>query len=553
MSTLGRVQQALADAQPTRLDRAIATVFPGWGRSRMEARQAMAASNAWTGARYDLASLKTFFAATQSADDEQRWDRETLLARATDLERNDPLAGGAISEMVLSVVGTGLSVRPTPNRTVLGWSQDQAVEWAERTKQAYALWADSASECDLARERNFYQLQTMAYRTCQSRGDAFALLPRRAHPGGGWKLKVQLIEGDRCCNPKGRPDTPECSQGIELDPATGAQRRVWICTTHPSMARAAAQWNPRDVWGPDGRRQVLHLKHTDRIDVRRGYPLLAPVIATLKQLSRLSESELAAAVVTSFFAVAIKKNGSSAGPLAGLKSQGSGGTFTELGPAIVAELQPGEDVQNIAPTRPNGAFDPYWRSMVGQLSMRIGIPPEVLLKKFESSYTAARGALVQFGRFVTVERDQLLAPNFCQPIYEAWLAEAVLTGRVDAPGFFADPILRSAYSYATWVGDNLPILDPLKEVLAATELVESGFSDYEEQTLRLTGGDWEQTHERLVRQVAKRRRDGLIVDLGPEAFGEPTLASDHEEGGEEARPARDRRAALIALALKEDS
>ena len=58
-------------------------------------------------------------------------------------------------------------------------------------------------------------------------------------------------------------------------------------------------------------------------------------------------------------------------------------------------------------------------------------------------------------------------------------------------------------------GDNLPILDPLKEVLAATELVESGFSDYEEQTLRLTGGDWEQTHERLVRQVAKRRRDGL--------------------------------------------
>ncbi|HOD34007.1 MAG TPA: hypothetical protein PKO12_11035, partial [Holophaga sp.] len=107
-------------------------------------------------------------------------------------------------------------------------------------------------------------------------------------------------------------------------------------------------------------------------------------------------------------------------------------------------------------------------------------------------------------------------------------------------------------SYATWVGDNLPILDPLKEVLAAAEMVESGFSDYEEQTLRLTGGDWEQVHERLTRQVAMRRSAGLITELKPEAFGEPTPAPDPEEGGEEARPTRDRRAALIALALKED-
>ena len=550
---MDRIVAALDEAKPTRMDKAIARYFPGWGRARLEARQAMAASNAWTGARYDLAALKSFYAITQSADDEQLHDRETLLARATDLERNDPLAGGAIHEMVLSVVGTGLSVRPTPNRYVLGWSQDQAVEWAERTKQSFALWADQAIECDLARERNFYQQQTMAYRTCQSRGDVFALTPKLLAPGGAWKLKVQLVEGDRCCNPKGRPDTAECSQGIELDPKTGAQRRVWFCSTHPSLARTAAQWTPRDVWGPDGRRQVLHLKHADRIDVRRGYPLLAPVIAVLKQMSRLSESELAAAVVTSFFAVAIKKNGTGPGPLAGLKKpDGKGGSFTNLGPALVAELNPGEEIANIAPTRPNGAFDPFWRSMVGQLSMRIGIPPEVLLKKFESSYTAARGALVQFGRFVTVERDQLLAPNFCQPIYEAWLAEAVLTGRVDAPGFFADPILRSAYSYATWVGDNLPILDPLKEVLAAVEMVESGFSDYEEQTLRLTGGDWEQTHERLTRQVAMRRSAGLITDSKPEAFGEPTPAPDPEEGGEEARPTRDRRAALIALALKED-
>lgn len=526
----------------------------------MEARFAMAMGGAWTGARHDLAPLQSWFAANQSPEDEQRWDRDYLLARATDLERNDPLAGGTISEMVLSVVGTGLSVRPEPQRRLLGWSQDQTVDWAETTKQSFALWAENPIECDLARRRNFYQQQVLGYRTVQSRGDVFGLLPRKINPGGAWKLKVQLLEGDRVSTPRGKSEDDRLSQGIEIDPATGSQVRIWICAKHPSRATSAEDWSPRNVWGTDGRRQVLHLMHEHRIDLRRGYPLLAPVILPLKQMSRLSESELAASVVSSFFAVVIKKTGTSGG-LLNVKKDEKGNGFTNLGPAIVAELNPGEDIQNVNPTRPNGAFDPFWRSLVGQISMRVGIPPEVLLKKFESSYTAARAALLQFWKFVTVERENLLAPDFCQPIYDAWLAEAVATGQVKAPGFFANPLIRAAYSSARWVGDNPPILDPLKEVLSSEEMVDYGFSDYEEQAMRLTGGDWENTHERLTRQVRMRRRDGLITDLKPEAFqnldpakpGAPadTNPDQQDEDDTQTTPGAGRRAQLLALALRE--
>lgn len=513
-------------AAPTKLDRIIGQLAPGWAQKRLQARLSMAAlgGTAWTGARKDLPELKNYNVLSDSPDNEQRYDRETLIARATDLERNDALAGGAINEQVLSVVGTGLSLQPEPARAILGWTQDQAVEWAETVKQQFQLWAQEPREVDLGRRRNFYQLQSLAYRAVCSRGDAFALLPRLKHPGGAWNLKIQVLEGDRCLNPKGIKEDEKTNQGVEFDIATGSPKRYHFCKKYPSGKLEESDFTAIDAFDPKGNRQVLHLYHETRPDLRRGYPLLAPVIATLKQMSRLSEAELAAAVVTSFFAVLIRKNGTGAGPLGGLVTQEGSQGFTELGPAIVADLQPGEDISNVAPNRPNGAFDPFWRSLLGQVAMRIQIPPEVLLKKFESSYTAARAALLQYWKFVSVERENLLAADFCQPIYEAWLFEAIAFGRVQAPGFLEDPLIRAAYCSARWIGDNAPILDPVKEVQAAQALIDYGLSTFSEQTMRLTGGDWEANHERLKREIKKRQDDGLIVDLMPESFGTPAQA-----------------------------
>ena len=261
---------------------------------------------------------------------------------------------------------------------------------------------------------------------------------------------------------------------------------------------------------------------------------------------------MAAAVVTAFIAIVIKKTGSGGGTLAGAVSQDSQGqSFTnKLGPAIVAELNQGEEIQNVVPTRPNGAFDPFWHSLVGQLSMRIQIPPEVLLGKFESSYTAARGALLKFWKFVVTERENLLAPNFCHPLYEAWISEEVASGRIAAPGFFRDPILRAAYSGAKWIGDNPPILDPLKEVLASEEMIDYSLSTHAEETARLNGGDFEVNLPRLGREVRMKTEAGVSVDQKPKVFTNqaPGTPPPLPDGSQDAS-----RGALLALALKESS
>jgi lambda family phage portal protein len=560
-----------ASMTPTRLDRMIATMAPSWGLKRMQARAIMAVGGAFSGALRGTQEMANWNPLLQSQDDETPWwDRATLVSRSADLEKNDPVGGGIISELTTSVIGTGLSLHLEPRRRILGWSEDQAAEWAQDVQERFGLWAENPNECDLTRKRNFYQGQAVAYLTVATRGDAFAILPSIKHPGGIWSTKVQLLEGDRCLTPSGTAETETLRQGIETD-AYGAPKRYHFAKKHP---RGLWQLKPEDFMPPidafdaRGRRQVLHLMHEKRMDMRRGIPVLAPVMTTLKQVSRLGEAELMASVVTSMLAVLVKNTGSGAasgGPFGTAQKDSGGNKFTELGYGTVADLAPGEDIVTVAPNRPNGAYDPFFRAIVGQVAMRVQIPPEVLFKKFESSYTAARGALLQFWKFITIEREQFMGSNYCGPIFEMWLAEDVASGRTKAPGYFANPLLRYAYGSARWIGDNPPILDPLKEVLAAQELINYGLSTYEEQTLRLTGGDFDANTDRLQREVAKRKAAGLVAEPPTPkptikdgvAEEEPGLEPDDTEReapppGEGKAPQKGaRRDALLRLALEE--
>jgi lambda family phage portal protein len=530
---LRRIREGM---QPNAIDKVVNFIAPAWGAQRMRARAFLAIGGAFTGASKSRNEFQNFNPVVQSPDDElYSWDRKELVARSSDLERNDPVGGGIIAEYVTSVAGTGLSLHLEPKRAILGWDEDQAAEWAQGVQERFSLWAENASECDIARKSNFYQAQVLALITVATRGDVFAVLPNRKNPGGVWGTKVQLIEGDRCFTPMGMLETETFKDGIELD-EFGSPRRYWFSKTHPGACISTSKDNflpPIEAFDSKGRRRVVHLYHEKRLGQRRGYPLLAPVLLPLKQLSRLGEAELMASVVTSMFAVLIEKSGGS-GPLAGIvQNDTAGNPFTELGHGMIADLNPGEKVQTVAPNRPNGAYDPFFRGIVGQIAMRVQIPPEVLFKKFESSYTAARGALLQFWKFVTMERDQFLGPNFCQPIFDVWLAEDVATGGTVAPGFFRDPVLRYAYSSARWIGDNPPILDPLKEVLAAEHLVNYQFSTFEEQTMRLTGGSYEANIERMKRE-RRLRADAGIPDPAAKPI-DPNLDKQVEQQTAQAR------------------
>ena len=125
----------------------------------------------------------------------------------------------------------------------------------------------------------------------------------------------------------------------------------------------------------------------------------------------------------------------------------------------------------------------------------------IIEKKFYKNITKDlfRAALLEAWKRFKASRDWL-SREFCQPVYELFLTEAVALGRIEAPGFLEDPIVRRAWCGADWNGPAQGMLDPTKEVEAAQMRVENGFSTREEETIGLTGGNFKRNAQQLKRE-----------------------------------------------------
>jgi lambda family phage portal protein len=286
------------------------------------------------------------------------------------------------------------------------------------------------------------------------------------------------------------------------------------------------EWIRVPAFGSEtGRRNVLHLLDMERPGQRRGVSMLSPVIEALKQLGRYTEAELMAAVVSGLFTAAITTDGDSSdeigedslpGIVTGTSEEADTRNDIKLGNGTMIELAPGEKIESINPGRPNAAFDPFVLAILRQIGAALEIPMELLIKHFTASYSASRAALLEAWKFFRRQRAWL-ASDFCQPIYEEWLSEAVARGRISAPGFFNDPAVRAAYCGAEWNGPSPGQIDPLKEVNAAVVRVQNGFSTRAKETAELTGGDWDQNYRQRVKEEKMMREGGLTVAQPPKA------------------------------------
>ena len=392
----------------------------------------------------------------------------------------------------------------------------RAAEWKRTVDREWSLWALS-KDCDATRTQTFYGLQDLAFRSVLENGDTFAALPLLDRPGASSQLAVQLIEADRVSNKGNAPDSARRA-GLRVR----ARQRG-----HPGDVLrgggARAEWDIVDAFGTQsGRRNVLHLYHRLRIGQTRGVPYLAPVMEMFKNLDRLGEAELFAAVANAMFALTTKSDGgtglnpaesaaSGETPAAGAgdapKGDGWDGSLT---PGLVVDLDADKAIASFQAGRPNPAYDPFVNSILTQVGVRLGLPKEVLMLFFSSSYTAARGSLLQAWKFFRVRRDWL-ADDFCGPVRDEWLAWNVASGVIDAPGFFADPALRAAYCAATWHGDGPGSIDPLKEVLAAKKRTEMNLRTLEQEIAEDSGGDVDAILEQRGREVARERDLGIAT------------------------------------------
>ena len=466
----------------------------------------------WRGASHSLRSMVNWAARIGSATaDTPTHELRTLRARSRDAGRNHLVGRSALLRCRTAIVGAGLVCRPAVDHEALGVTPEAAQAINTQLRAAFERWAEDPAECDTEATLDFYALQGLALMSALSSGDCFALTPMELRPGGANELKVQLIEADRVCNPHDAPDTAVLIDGVQLRGATPAG--YWIRNTHPGDTSwpVMPSWRYYATFGSDtGRRRVLQVwNDKDRPGQVRGVPFLAPILEPLKQIERYSSAELMAAVLSAMVTVFIERDpDQTPTDTDAFEGTESGGGIA-LGNGAIVDLAPGERANSVNPGRPNANFDPFFMAVVKQIGSALEIPQDVLLLQFNSSYSAARAAMLEAWRMFLTRRWWLVQ-QFCQPIYALLVDEEVASGRITLPGY-ADPMRRRAWTRAIWVGPAKGSMDEYKEAMAAEKRIAIGVSNEQMETAAMTGEDWNSVYAQRLREVQQRQADGMLA------------------------------------------
>lgn len=475
------------------------------------------------GASHTKKSLKGMRPNSGSAHEDIDENNYTLRQRSRMLAMTAPVCASAIKTNRTNVIGNGLRLKSTINRAVLGMSQEQAEEWQKHTEAEFELWASRKNACDATGMNDFYGIQQLCLVSWLMSGDVFALIKRRERtPLLPYGLRLHVIEADRCRTPGTSGISLPASMtrqklengnvifdGVEVD-KFGMVQAYHIANTHPFENTAEkTEFKRVEAYGSKtGLPNILHIMESERPEQYRGVPYLAQVIEPMLQMRRYTEAEITAAVVQSFYTAFITTEaGANNMPFNevggdGVEEISRDPNEYEMGPGTINIMEPGEDVKFNSPTHPNTGFDTFMRAMSVQVGAALEIPADLLLKEFNSSYSASRAALLEAWKAFRMRRVWL-TNDLCKPVYEIWLTEAVALGRITAPGFLTDPLIRQAYLGCEWIGPSQGMLDPTKEIQAAVMAIDHGLTTHEQEAIKLNGSEFTANADKLAIEFAK--------------------------------------------------
>ncbi|HYX38527.1 MAG TPA: phage portal protein [Oligoflexus sp.] len=380
-----------------------------------------------------------------------------------------------------------------------------ARQFEKTVEKLYELHCQS-TDSDFRRQNPFGINQAIVMRAVLLDGDCLVVRRYRPVSGGLLGTCIQIIEGARLENPFAASAELDIREGVELD-RDGVPIAYHIRNGNQYQRLSEENRVFRlSRYDETGAVQALHLFNARLPGQTRGEPFLAPVVEKFKQLGRYTNAEIMAAVISAFFSIFVTSEGT--GPfgnradahLASRKPEDRERSSQKFGQGLMVNLLPGEKVESVTPGRPNSGFDPFVQAILRQVGIALGLPYEVLVQHFQSSYSASRAALLEAWKFFKLRRTWLIR-MLCQPVYEWMIQEAVAGGMLDAPGF-DDPLKRRIYLSAEWIGASMQSIDPLKDAKADEVRLNSGVAS-RRSLVEEQGRDY----EKLKREIDSEMED----------------------------------------------
>jgi lambda family phage portal protein len=313
-------------------------------------------------------------------------------------------------------------------------------------------------------------------------------------------LDPSQLETDVNGRPEGTASGNVVRAGVELTPfnrPAAYWMRAHVPNDDPAALNAPLRKRVRIP-----AEEMLHLFLPEWPQQIRGVPWIANGIRALAMLDGYGEAELTAARVAAakmgFYRM--DADAEPDGELAddgALVQEASAGTF---------ELLPkGVDFQQFDPQHPTTAFKEFVSAMLRPVAAGAGVSYNAFANDAEGmNYSALRATeLEDRDEFRTLQHWMI--SGLCEPVFTAWLREALITGALGLP---AGKMWK--FDAPNFVPRGWQWVDPLKEVAAVEKAVALGISS-RTATVAAQGGDFAETIAELKAEKA------LMGDLIPPA------------------------------------
>ena len=470
-------------------------------------------------------------------------DHSALRMRSWQMFMDSDVCQALFERSAMWGIGNGLKLQAQPNREVLdmeGVDLDYE-EFNEQVEALFQLYA-STEMCDFSGNRTLSQIANEAWINMDVAGDVLIIcrlvdnMPKVQVIDGQYVV-TPLMWGQSIGNDSINPDNKHrVRNGVEIDDK-GNHVAYWVYKGFDNNSITSYERIPAQMTTyPYSVMAKLVVGRKYRMDDPRGIPLITAVMETAAKMARYREAMVAGAESRAKIAFSIEHEVYSTGenPLQAQLSQASGyGPQSDIptdsmGNALANQVS--ATTENMAFNMPNGAhlkmhdskqeegFTEFYTTNFDIVCAVAGYPPEVIMSKYNSNYSASRAAIKDFEHTLKVKRNKF-ASQLYAIVYNFCLDVWVLSGRIELPGYLQalaqrNDMVLNAYRAARWIGDPIAHIDPYKEVQAIRAMLPEDAANMPLITLEgavetLGNGDFDDVLEQYERELKAAKAKGI--------------------------------------------
>lgn len=463
---------------------------------------------------------------------------DKMRARSRWLLRNNPHAMGMMNAYISHIVATGLTLQCRVARNVQTTDPDgypvlESIEmdaWNDFVESKFNEWAEFAdARSTLLQPESFIDDQELFLRRLIEDGEVFVFLGVDTSLPGV-PLRLLFIEPDSLDTSITEHNGNPVIMGVEVDERSFRPLAYHVMQ---GTTQAGHYAGPGKTLRIDASR-MLHVFKRLRPKQVRGLPHLAVVMQKFFDLDEWTDAELLGNKIAACFGVIIEMPNTDGTPsVLGAEdpskvTDSAGNPVSTIEPGMVSFMPEGGKVNVLSPQKPGATFEMFAKYQLKAIGAgTLGGISYPAMTRDTSGQTFAGGRLAQQMDYQAFRPFQdFIARKFCIPVYRRWLAMAVLSRAVIAPGYFENPRFWEAAEFMPpgWSRG----INPLQDANASIASMEAGITTLAEECA-FNGKDWKR-QLRLAGKI-KRMADhlGLTLRGVNQAAKEATSAAEPEQ------------------------